>query len=149
MQVAYALTQLVENLDRAQRRNGSVLVFMVCYDCYFVQAMPCAFRRQAHYDAGECSMLRSSADVTQQGSRPKTNLEIMATSITWWQLLSSFGRHLGIFLLLFGGMWLTVHFLRLSPSLLYSVPAMYFVYLGATLVLGTTKRKRTTSRKPK
>ena len=56
--------------------NGTVLVFMACYDCCFLPPMPCAFMRQAHYDAGWCSMLRSSADVTQQGSRPKTKLGI-------------------------------------------------------------------------
>jgi hypothetical protein len=54
--------------------NGEVLVFMACYDCFFVQSMPCESRQQALYDAGRSSMLRSSADVTQQGSRPKTKL---------------------------------------------------------------------------
>lgn len=54
--------------------NGAELVFMACYDCYFAQPMPRAFRRQAHYDGGRCSMLRSSTDVTQQGSRPKIKL---------------------------------------------------------------------------
>lgn len=76
-------------------------------------------------------------------------LEIMTPSVIWRQLLSSFGRHVGVFLLLFGGMWLVVHFLRLSPTLLYAVPALYFVYLGAMLVLGTRKRKCSPARERK
>ena len=73
----------------------------------------------------------------------------VTTSAPWRQLLSALGRHFGVFLLLFGGMWLLVHFLRLSPTLLYTVPALYFVYLGAILVLASRKRKRTTTRKRK
>jgi len=45
---------------------------MACYDCYFVPIMPCESKQQALYDAGWCLMLRSSADVTQQGSRHKS-----------------------------------------------------------------------------
>jgi len=65
--------------------NGAVLVFMDCYDCCFVQSMPCASRQQALYDAGRCSMLRSSADVTQQGSRPKTKFGVTSSpcSCAW------------------------------------------------------------------
>ncbi|MET0859059.1 MAG: hypothetical protein ABWY27_20095 [Telluria sp.] len=67
----------------------------------------------------------------------------MTTSLTGRQLLSTFSRHLGAFLLLFGCMWLAVHFLRLEPDLLYAAPAIYFVYLGATLFLGSRNRNRT------
>ena len=72
MQVAYALTQLVQNLDRTHGGNGAVAVFMACYDCFFVQSMPRASKQQARYAVGRCLMLWSSNDVTQQGSRPKT-----------------------------------------------------------------------------
>ena len=56
--------------------NGAVAVFMACYDC-FVQSMPRASKQQARYAVGRCLMLWSSNDVTQQGSRPKTKLNIM------------------------------------------------------------------------
>ena len=74
MQVAYALTQLVQNLTERSGGNGAVAVFMACYDCFFVQSMPRAFKQQARYAVGRCLMLWSSNDVTQQGSRPKTKL---------------------------------------------------------------------------
>ena len=53
-----------------------MLVFMACYDCYFVQSIPRASKRQARYAVGRCVMLWSSNDVTQQGSRPKTKLAL-------------------------------------------------------------------------
>ena len=34
MQVAYALTQLVQNLTERSGGNGAVAVFMACYDCF-------------------------------------------------------------------------------------------------------------------
>ena len=74
MQVAYALTQLVQNLTERSGGNGAVAVFMACYDCFFVQSMPRASKQQARYAVGRCLMLWSSNDVTQQGSRPKTKL---------------------------------------------------------------------------
>lgn len=53
---------------------------MACYDCFFgVQSMPRASKQQARYAVGRCLMLWSSNDVTQQGSRPKTKLNIMTT----------------------------------------------------------------------
>ncbi|EFK69799.1 hypothetical protein HMPREF9347_01090 [Escherichia coli MS 124-1] len=42
-----------------------------------VQSMPRASKQQARYAVGRCLMLWSSNDVTQQGSRPKTKLNIM------------------------------------------------------------------------
>lgn len=62
-------------LNERSAGNGVVLFFMACYDCCFVQLMPCESRWQALYDADWFSMLRNNADVTQQGSRPKTKLE--------------------------------------------------------------------------
>ncbi|WP_198531294.1 hypothetical protein [Thauera phenolivorans] len=59
--------------------NGAVAVFMACYDCFFVQSIPPASKRQARYAVGRCVMLWSSNDVTQQGSRPKTKLAIIFT----------------------------------------------------------------------
>ena len=73
MQVAYALTQLVQNLTERSGGNGAA-VFMVCYDCFFVQSMPRASKQQARYAVGRCLMLWSSNDVTQQGSRPKNKV---------------------------------------------------------------------------
>ena len=74
MQVAYALTQLVQNLDRTQSGgNGAVAVFMACYDC-FCTVYASGIKQQARYAVGRCLMLWSSNDVTQQGSRPKTKL---------------------------------------------------------------------------
>ncbi len=61
--------------------NGAVAVFMACYDCFFVQSMPRASKQQARYAVGRCLMLWSSNDVTQQGSRPKTKLDMMSNSI--------------------------------------------------------------------
>lgn len=60
--------------------NGAVAVFMACYDCFFgVQSMPS--KQQARYAVGRCLMLWSSNDVTQQGSRPKTKLNIMREAV--------------------------------------------------------------------
>ena len=73
MQVAYALTQLVQTPTERSGGNGAVAVFMACYDC-FVQSMPPGIKQQARYAVGRCLMLWSSNDVTQQGSRPKTKL---------------------------------------------------------------------------
>jgi threonine/homoserine/homoserine lactone efflux protein len=64
----------------------------------------------------------------------------MATSSSWRALQSTLGRHIGVFILILGSMWLTVHFFRLNPSLLYAIPALYFVYLGLSLII--TRRKR-------
>ena len=61
--------------------NGAVAVFMACYDCFFVQSMPRASKQQARYAVGRCLMLWSSNDVTQQGSRPKTKLNIMREAV--------------------------------------------------------------------
>lgn len=61
--------------------NGAVAVFMACYDCFFVQSMPRASKQQARYAVGRCLMLWSSNDVTQQGSRPKTKLDIMSNAV--------------------------------------------------------------------
>ena len=73
MQVAYALTQLVQNLTERSGGNGAVAVFMACYDC-FCTVYASGIKQQARYAVGRCLMLWSSNDVTQQGSRPKTKL---------------------------------------------------------------------------
>ncbi|EJK28578.1 aminoglycoside resistance protein, partial [Klebsiella pneumoniae subsp. pneumoniae KPNIH22] len=80
--------------------NGAVAVFMACYDCFFVQSMPRASKQQARYAVGRCLMLWSSNDVTQQGSRPKTKLDIMRVAVTieisnqLSEVLSVIERHL-------------------------------------------------------
>ena len=80
--------------------NGAVAVFMACYDCFFVQSMPRASKQQARYAVGRCLMLWSSNDVTQQGSRPKTKLDIMREAVTieisnqLSEVLSVIERHL-------------------------------------------------------
>ena len=74
MQVAYALTQLVQNLDRTQRVVTAQWRFSWLVMTVFVQSMPRASKQQARYAVGRCLMLWSSNDVTQQGSRPKTKL---------------------------------------------------------------------------
>ena len=56
--------------------NGAVAVFMACYDC-FCTVYASGIKQQARYAVGRCLMLWSSNDVTQQGSRPKTKLNIM------------------------------------------------------------------------
>ncbi|MEH5724212.1 hypothetical protein PO595_26310, partial [Escherichia coli] len=43
--------------------------------------MPRASKQQARYAVGRCLMLWSSNDVTQQGSRPKTKLNIMREAV--------------------------------------------------------------------
>ena len=85
--------------------NGAVAVFMACYDCFFVQSMPRASKQQARYAVGRCLMLWSSNDVTQQGSRPKTKLDIMSNavpaeiSVQLSQALNVIEHHLGSTLL--------------------------------------------------
>lgn len=62
--------------------------------------MPRASKQQARYAVGRCLMLWSSNDVTQQGSRPKTKLDIMSEkvpaeiSVQLSQALNVIGRHL-------------------------------------------------------
>lgn len=62
--------------------------------------MPRASKQQARYAVGRCLMLWSSNDVTQQGSRPKTKLDIMSEkvpaeiSVQLSQALNIIGRHL-------------------------------------------------------
>lgn len=43
--------------------------------------MPRASKQQARYAVGRCLMLWSSNDVTQQGSRPKTKLDILESAM--------------------------------------------------------------------
>ncbi|WP_227648112.1 AadA family aminoglycoside 3''-O-nucleotidyltransferase, partial [Klebsiella pneumoniae] len=68
--------------------------------CFFVQSMPRASKQQARYAVGRCLMLWSSNDVTQQGSRPKTKLDIMRVAVTieisnqLSEVLSVIERHL-------------------------------------------------------
>ncbi len=58
MQVAYALTQLVQNLTERSGGNGAVAVFMACYDCFCtvyasgIQAAS-ALRRGSMFDVME------------------------------------------------------------------------------------------------
>ncbi len=62
--------------------------------------MPRASKQQARYAVGRCLMLWSSNDVTQQGSRPKTKLDIMRVAVTieisnqLSEVLSVIERHL-------------------------------------------------------
>ena len=62
--------------------------------------MPRASKQQARYAVGRCLMLWSSNDVTQQGSRPKTKLDIMREAVTieisnqLSEVLSVIERHL-------------------------------------------------------
>lgn len=43
-------------------------------------------------------------------------------------------HQVGAFALIFALMWLAVHFLMLDPELLYAFPAIYFLYLGVSLL---------------
>ena len=74
MQVAYALTQLVQTLTERSGGNGAVAVFMACYDC-FCTVYASGIKQQARYAVGRClDVMEQQRDVTQQGSRPKTKL---------------------------------------------------------------------------
>jgi hypothetical protein len=64
----------------------------------------------------------------------------------WKPLVSTLGRHIGVFILLLGVMSLAVHFFRLRPSLLYAFPALYFVYLGLSLAISRPKRRMSRTR---
>lgn len=61
--------------------NGAVAVFMACYDCFWGTVYASGIKQQARYAVGRCLMLWSSNDVTQQGSRPKTKLNIMREAV--------------------------------------------------------------------
>ena len=73
MQVAYALTQLVQNLDRTQWVVTAQWRFSWFVMTVFVQSIPgiqaaSALRRGSMFD------VMGSNDVTQRGSRPKTKV---------------------------------------------------------------------------
>ena len=65
-----------------------------------------------------------------------------AATPSWRALTATLGRHLGVFLLLFGATWLLVRFAAAPPKLLYAVPPLYFVYLGAMLIHGSIRKRR-------
>ena len=73
MQVAYALTQLVQNLTERSGGNGGAAVFMACYDCFFVQSMPLGIQAAS-------ALRRSMFDVMEQqrcyaaGQSPQNSL---------------------------------------------------------------------------
>jgi hypothetical protein len=51
-------------------------------------------------------------------------------------------QQVGAFAIILALMWLTVHFLRLDPELLYAFPFLFILYLGGSLAWRRRRRRR-------